>query len=707
MPGPGNRNKGKGKTKVKQGAKGKDPTESSTVQGSSQPQSEAVAPETVLCMTLDEDEITRCGNPATNGHPRPERCKLHHKQYKKMYGKYKDASKIVDEVEKEGKIPTKIQIEDYTDVAVILDQRRYLKRYIEAIRVERTGREIHGRRFFLKVDDGHKMRLKILTRGMIRGVEALDNLETRAYKLHFEKNPLPDWAEAAVLPPARNGKISVRDQLLSPEITVAASTRLSIEGSANNNVKAIAGSKLSRSPAMEDEDADLIDLELIRCKADMMHAFELFLDSDAVASGIAELTEKDVKDEEVHRNSIFLLHIMRQYALRIIFYEPALYLKAQGKVSLKDFILSDDFSMEDIARFNALLTRKLDIGLLWMKDSVVEAVNMLSAGGLSANAANIGHPNNRIKILDGWIYNVPHIKKVSNEAWFRLIDAVGPVPPNIENRFVRLCNNFDDLISVLSFGALGSMPPPSFCKEALVYRNHLSLSGVAITDMVSTSKPAELNGVVPTLLPSRRGYRTWAQAEFRAYMFGAIRNEPDAFTDAFLNELKSRPDLFQVILHSESDPAGEIQVYGPVSPLEEPIPQVRGRNFEAPLGETLPEGRGPWSFVLRTAKDILYGTDPKLLLGYLTELSHGASAGWFFHFKKFKVKYIVIMDMLPNRHHRFLAQGVAWAALRAQGYAKGEYTERKYAAASNDLFDKCAKERLGWLPAGSWSTTSM
>jgi hypothetical protein len=281
-----------------------------------------------------------------------------------------------------------------------------------------------------------------------------------------------------------------------------------------------------------------------------------------------------------------------------------------------------------------------------------------------------------------------------------LIDNVGPVPANIENRFVRLCNSFDDLISILSFGALGSIPPPSFCREAVAYRNHLSLSGVAITDMSSSPKRPEMS-MVPSRFPaSEPRNRTWGQIETRAYIIGAIRNEPDAFTDAFLDELKSRPDLFQVLTRSETDPGQEIEVYGPSPTGEEPIAHMRARNFEAPRSMARPsDGHGEWMNV-RSAKDILYGTD-STRLGYLTELDRGASAGWFFHFKKFEVKYIVIMDALPNRHHKFVAQQVAWAALHAGGYAKGDYNEKKYATASNALVDKCAKERLGWLPDGS------
>jgi hypothetical protein len=140
MPGPGNNKKANLKVKP-----------SSQIQ----PQTQVVSSVSKtfpasLCLTLEEDEMTRCSQPATHGHPRPERCKIHQSQYVTMYKKYKDAAKIVDDMKQGGKIPTKDQIERSIDHSAILEKSRLIKKYIEAIRVERTGREIHGNRFFLK-----------------------------------------------------------------------------------------------------------------------------------------------------------------------------------------------------------------------------------------------------------------------------------------------------------------------------------------------------------------------------------------------------------------------------------------------------------------------------------------------------------------------------------------------------------------------------
>jgi len=109
-------------------------------------------PETAItqCRTLEEDEATHCGKPATEGYPCPERCKIHQQQYRTMYCKYKEAAKHVDEVKQSGSIPTTHEIELYGKLEVVLKKINFVRKYIEAVRVERTGRRIHGTRFFLK-----------------------------------------------------------------------------------------------------------------------------------------------------------------------------------------------------------------------------------------------------------------------------------------------------------------------------------------------------------------------------------------------------------------------------------------------------------------------------------------------------------------------------------------------------------------------------
>jgi hypothetical protein len=67
-----------------------------------------------------------------------------------MYKKYKEAAKLVDDIKEGHSIPTPAQIAGYSKVGLTLEKARFMRQYVEAIRVERVGRDIHGRRFFLK-----------------------------------------------------------------------------------------------------------------------------------------------------------------------------------------------------------------------------------------------------------------------------------------------------------------------------------------------------------------------------------------------------------------------------------------------------------------------------------------------------------------------------------------------------------------------------
>jgi hypothetical protein len=190
-------------------------------------------------------------------------------------------------------------------------------------------------------------------------------------------------------------------------------------------------------------------------------------------------------------------------------------------------------------------------------------------------------------------------------------------------------------------------------------------------------------------------------------MFGALRDKPDSFQEAFLNELKARPDLFQIVTRCESDPPRVVKTFG--NGENEALPHMRSQEFEAPPAspQNRPKGFGKWD-VRRSAVDVLYGTENPVG-GYLVTPKNWDkkpdNTKYFFHHKTFPVTYIVILDTTPNRHFTFLAQQVAWAAFRAKGYGKGEYESRKYNIASDKLFEDCAKERLSWMPEGSWRAT--
>lgn len=138
---------GKGHKSKKKATKGKGrPAENTDFTASSSTASAA----RIICRTLEEDEVTQCSLPATDGHPQPERCKVHHKQYRTLCAKYKKASELVDEVKGSNTIPTKEDIERYSNAHQTLEKARWMRKYVEAIRVEKTGREIHMRRFFPK-----------------------------------------------------------------------------------------------------------------------------------------------------------------------------------------------------------------------------------------------------------------------------------------------------------------------------------------------------------------------------------------------------------------------------------------------------------------------------------------------------------------------------------------------------------------------------
>lgn len=105
---------------------------------------------TSACRTLEDDGFTQCRLPATDGNPKIDRCRVHHQQFQILCAKYKEASKLVDEVKGGYDIPTKDEIAGYEDVHAISEKARWMRKYLEAIRVEKTGREIHMRRFFPK-----------------------------------------------------------------------------------------------------------------------------------------------------------------------------------------------------------------------------------------------------------------------------------------------------------------------------------------------------------------------------------------------------------------------------------------------------------------------------------------------------------------------------------------------------------------------------
>jgi hypothetical protein len=282
------------------------------------------------------------------------------------------------------------------------------------------------------------------------------------------------------------------------------------------------------------------------------------------------------------------------------------------------------------------------------------------------------------------------------------------MPANIENRFVRSCNSFDDLISFLTFGAMGMTPTPSrFTNEIepaldnTVSRNVLSMCGVVIADAVG----ARLNtGPVPTTQAARkRGFIKWAELQTRAYCFGAVRDPPDDFTEKFLHELSTRPDTFFLVTHAARDAGSQhVETFGGTT---EDIAQVRNRTMEVRQGTIPHELNVPWE-VARSAPDILFAkpTGPMTagmprIEGYLTELAERSrNNGKFFWFFRHRtdIKYFVALDAQPAREPVFLMRELAWAALKAKGLGGGTLTVSKFARVAQVLMQKTINERMAW-----------
>jgi hypothetical protein len=157
MPRPRNKGKGKAATKPKAGGN----TNETTNDNHSAFTYADISP--LQCLTLEEDGITWCGQPATEGYPKADRCKVHHGQYCILYKKYKDASKVVDDAKNSPELPTKDQIGRYTDWHAALAKARRVRTYLEAIRIESAGWYIHHRRFLLKGECGWLCVVIVLT----------------------------------------------------------------------------------------------------------------------------------------------------------------------------------------------------------------------------------------------------------------------------------------------------------------------------------------------------------------------------------------------------------------------------------------------------------------------------------------------------------------------------------------------------------------
>ncbi|KAJ7761211.1 hypothetical protein DFH07DRAFT_424648 [Mycena maculata] len=654
------------------------------------------------CSTLLDDGMTRCSEIPTHGSP-IERCRVHHEQYRTMTKRYKEAQKFVDETLNGSLIPTKDEVMAYTSIPIILEKARLMKKYVNAIREERTGRDIHHNRFFLKVDDGHKIRIKVLAKQMTEGVEIRDALEARALAVHLEDHPAKEWMEEF-----QTEALDGEDDDPAPEEDIVSYMRSKQD-------------KLQAQAALNEND-DLIGLRLRFEREKFLYIFEHLIEPDRFWINYFQQPGKPAPpDSPEERNTMKIAsNALIQYTRRIVFHDPHLFAKSLNKVSFKDLVMDDDFGADDVLRVMNMYQKRLHIGLRWWKDSLTEAVRIKDS---SEASANMGSLENRFKILGGWIYNNSRDIPASNKVWWTLLTADKP-ERDTENRYVRLCCDFDELHTFVSLSALVlSDNTPTFCTDSADFnpprnsratRNHLSLCGVVVTDLIQGSRMMPMSGPLPSVIPAQKtGCITWFEVELRAYMFGAIRNEPDEFTTAFLHELRARPDLFAVVTRSDTDPPLKLESFGDVTD------QMRNRQFEAPFApvEHRPAGRGPWQ-VIRSAENVLYGgmqgiMDKEAGSGYLSGAFNNTKGAGdrkeisFFYHKRFPVRYFLILSASPAGNVHDLARQVAWAAFRAKGLVHGDYDEARYDKASDVLFIKHARERLSFLPEGSFTVGNL
>ncbi|KAJ7018731.1 hypothetical protein C8F04DRAFT_1198586 [Mycena alexandri] len=642
------------------------------------------------CSTLLDDEMTRCTEIPTHGNPL-QRCHMHHEQYRTMTKRYKEAQKFVDETFAGALIPSKEDVQNYTSIPKILEQARLVKKYVNAIREERAGRDIHHKRFFLKMDDGHRIRFNTLARQMTEAVEIRDALEAWAVALHMEDHPAKDWMEEFQTAPL--GKED--DEATRP-------------GEGVFSYICAKQDKLWETVASEEND-DVIELKLQLCafKAHENHVPGSLPPVSRRKADTAAVNTRNISTyfrdtgktpplegpEERNRRDT-LTNAWLQYTRRIIFHDSHLFAKSLDKVSFKDFVMDDDFGSDDVLRITTMYGRRLEMGLRWWKDSLTEAIKIKDS---SEASANMGSMANRFKILGGWIYNNSRNTPAPNKVWWILLTTDAPAN-NAEHRYVRLCCNFDELHTFLTFRALlQRQDTPSFCadesfdslRNSSATRNHLSLCGVVLADLIPGKRGFQPPGPVPSPIPAkRRGCITWVELEMRPYMFGALRNKPDSFTKAFLAELRSRPDLFTVVTRSDTDPARKINWFGKV------MHPIRRRQFEAP------------SQPVQNAPIVPGPVDKAAGQGYLSDAldnnrgAEGRMERSFFLHKRFPVKYFLILSASPIMNVHDLARQVAWVAFRAHGLVQGEYNKEKYDKASDVLFKKHARERLSFLPDG-------
>ncbi|KAJ3542751.1 hypothetical protein NMY22_g3395 [Coprinellus aureogranulatus] len=541
----------------------------------------------------------------------------------------------------------------------------------------------------------------MLAKELERANRVMEKLGSRFLDLYNEEHPGEDWTRG----PA-DQKI-LKDALFESTQKKATNATPDIQ---SREPQAAEG--VPSDPQLGGDDDDLIALQHQAEKRRLVTAFEPFMDEELGRKFSHEMFISRGGDPNELPSALSryvgMLHYLSlsQYARRIVFYDPILFAKSLDKVSFRDLVLSDDFDMEDTVRFMGLFGQCDGYPLPWLKDSIFEALKMIKRmknGPPEHASANFGKVDHRFRVLDlgGWIYNQRHKDPVSDEVWWHLFKFIDP-QANTENRYAPW--------GCCLLQAFASFRRNQDWNPGLSLHESTSPSpGIVVADLTpGTTMSSLFNSPIPTPLPATRpGNIVWAEADTRSYMFGAVRHEKDAFTEAFLDELRSRPDLFQLLVWSETEPESSLEESG--SDNGKALPPMRFRKFQVPRSRAPPSsGHGEWE-VMRTPRDILFSQKKEKIVGYITNIRNQVP-GWFFRFKTFPVRYFVVLDTVPKRHPSIALRNVAWAALRAGKYGSGEYTDSKYHRASDKLFEEKSAQRLSWMNTdlwGGWTTTKM
>ncbi|KAF6753663.1 hypothetical protein DFP72DRAFT_401229 [Ephemerocybe angulata] len=140
------------------------------------------------CITLEEDELTRCSKPATNGYPSPNRlCREHYSQYRLHYNIYKEAQNEAKRFRRGREMPTASDIAKCTSRHQVMQKRKWVWLYAKAIGVELRERAIHSKRFFLAADYGHESRIQVLEEEIEKAHRVIEMLGERALMLKHQE----------------------------------------------------------------------------------------------------------------------------------------------------------------------------------------------------------------------------------------------------------------------------------------------------------------------------------------------------------------------------------------------------------------------------------------------------------------------------------------------------------------------------------------